>query len=389
MAALLRRVLNLRLCPKADLCNISEFSPVKALFLAGNEKNGWSPLVMSSTYLVARGIRGREGVQVLYDFCSARSFQVDWQDDDFVECFVTFFEERWEAAVVRSQEVSALSHQEGRHAGLSGMNFVETLKDTRHRQVLFQDVAVRLACFFDDSKDMSASTLMDFYHALVSHPFAPTTDSYEVHHHGCRLLHKKPKVEHDAVKAITPMVRDGTYNSMDFLRRFYNIMQLFKAPSVSFTTPLWIKMMRCQGKSDVDYFGLTMEDANMLIPVRKKGAEGDVVIEGQKAVGEQSLYWRWLIIDEFGMVGSSLLAEVDMKLRDVVVDVNPHKKTHSGHVRPFGGLNVLLSGDLWQLPPPSGGYLGNIPAEFIANARTYNPSATISHGQSLLWGGPQ
>ena len=124
------------------------------------------------------------------------------------------------------------------------------------------------------------------------------------------------------------------------------------------------------------------------IPVRKKNAEGDVVIQGQKAVGEQSLYWRWLIIDEFGMVGSSLLAEVDMKLRDVVVDVNPHKKTHSGHVRPFGGLNVLLSGDLWQLPPPSGGYLGNIPAEFIANARRYNPSATISHGQSLLWGGP-
>ena len=265
MAALLRRVLNLRLCPKADLCNISEFSPVKALFLAGNEKNGWSSLVMSSTYLVARGIRGREGVQVLYDFCSARCFQVDWQNDDFVECFVTFFEERWEAAVVRSQEVSALSHQEGRHAGLSGMNFVETLKDTRHRQVLFQDVAVRLACFFDDSKDMSASTLMDFYHALVSHPFALTTNSYEVHHHGCRLLHKKPKVDHDAVKVITPMVRDGTYNSMDFLRCFYNIMQLFKAPSVSFTIPLWIKMMRCQSKSDVDYFGLTMEDANMLI----------------------------------------------------------------------------------------------------------------------------
>ena len=265
MAALLRRVLDLRLCPKADLRNISEFSPVKVLFLAVNEENGWSSLVMSSTYLVARGIRGREGVQVLYEFCSARSFQLDWHDDHFVDSFVTFFEEQWEAAVVRSQEVSALSHQEGRHAGLSGMNFVATLKDIRHRQVLFQDVAVRLACFFDDSKDMSASTLMDFYHALVSHPFAPTTDSYEVHHHGCRLLRKKPKVEHDAVKVITPMVRDGTYNSMDFLRCFYNIMQLFEAPSVSFTTSLWSKMTRCQSKNDVDFFKLTMEDANMLI----------------------------------------------------------------------------------------------------------------------------
>ena len=34
-----------------------------------------------------------------------------------------------------------------------------------------------------------------------------------------------------------------------------------------------------------------------------------------------------------------------------------------------------------------GGFLGNIPAEFIANSRKYNPKVTISHGQSLLWGG--
>ena len=83
------------------------------------------------------------------------------------------------------------------------------------------------------------------------------------------------------------------------------------------------------------------------------------------------------------------LAEVDMKLRDVVVDVSSRKRSRTGHIHPFGGLNVLLSGDLWHLPPPSGGFLGNIPAEFIANARKYNPKITISHGQSLLWGGPQ
>ena len=76
-----------------------------------------------------------------------------------------------------------------------------------------------------------------------------------------------------------------------------------------------------------------------------------------------------------------------MKLRDVVVDVSPHKKSRTGHAYPFGGLNVLMSGDLWQLPPPCGGFQGSIPAEFIAKARKYNPSITISHGQSLLWGG--
>ena len=51
-----------------------------------------------------------------------------------------------------------------------------------------------------------------------------------------------------------------------------------------------------------------------------------VVIQGAKEVGEKCLYWRWLLIDEFGMVGSSLLAEIDMKLRDVIVDVSPYKK---------------------------------------------------------------
>ena len=96
------------------------------------------------------------------------------------------------------------------------------------------------------------------------------------------------------------------------------------------------------------------------IPVRKKGSDGDVVIQSDKSVAEKSLYWKWLLIDEFGMVGASLLAEVDMKLRDVVVDVSSRKRSRTGHIHPFGRLNVLLSGDLWQLPPPSGGFLGNI-----------------------------
>ena len=95
-----------------------------------------------------------------------------------------------------------------------------------------------------------------------------------------------------------------------------------------------------------------------------------------------------LVIDEFGMVGADLPAEVDTKLRDLVVDVNPAKYDAGKHLRPFGGLNALLRGDLWQLPPPSGGFLGNIPAEWIKDVRKYVPKASISHGQSLLWGGP-
>ena len=53
--------------------------------------------------------------------------------------------------------------------------------------------------------------------------------------------------------------------------------------------------------------------------------------------------------------------------------------------RPFGGLNVLFSGYVWQLPPPDRGFVGDIPVEYIRNARTYSPKPSIAHGQSLLW----
>jgi hypothetical protein len=49
---------------------------------------------------------------------------------------------------------------------------------------------------------------------------------------------------------------------------------------------------------------------------------------------------------------------------------------------------VLFSGDVWQLPPSGGGFLGDIPHELIENSRKYDPaSPVISHGQSLLWSG--
>ena len=61
---LLQRVLNLRICPKAQLGNISEFAPLQELCAFGKEQ-GWSARQIAGTFLVARGVRGREGVKVL------------------------------------------------------------------------------------------------------------------------------------------------------------------------------------------------------------------------------------------------------------------------------------------------------------------------------------
>ena len=98
------------------------------------------------------------------------------------------------------------------------------------------------------------------------------------------------------------------------------------------------------------------------------------------------MQWRWLIIDEVSMVSAQLLAEIDMKLRDVVRKAGSMKGQDTGIDRPFGGLNVIFAGDFWQLDPPDGGFLGGIPVEFIKRARQYQASASVAHGQSLFWG---
>ena len=102
-------------------------------------------------------------------------------------------------------------------------------------------------------------------------------------------------------------------------------------------------------------------------------------------MAKQLLQCRWLIIDEISMVSARLLADIDCKLRSLSRATSPFIKNKHGKHHPFGGLNIVFSGDFWQLPPPDGGFLGDIPTEYIRNARKYTPSPSIAHGQSLLW----
>ena len=85
----------------------------------------------------------------------------------------------------------------------------------------------------------------------------------------------------------------------------------------------------------------------------------------QQEVAKQLLQWRWLIIDEIRMVRARLLAEMDCTLRALARASSPFTQNKHGMQRAFGGLNVLFSGDFWQLPPPYGGFLGDVPVEYI------------------------
>lgn len=80
------------------------------------------------------------------------------------------------------------------------------------------------------------------------------------------------------------------------------------------------------------------------IGIRKFLTDADVdVIASKEHVARRLAKTQVLIIDEVSMLGSNVLSMVDRVLREV-----------RGHERAFGGVQVVLVGDFFQLPPVTG-----------------------------------
>ena len=101
-------------------------------------------------------------------------------------------------------------------------------------------------------------------------------------------------------------------------------------------------------------------------------------------VARRVAQWRWLVIDEVSMLNAALVAEIDMRLRNLVSAVRGTKKDKRGQIRSFGGINVIFIGDFWQLDPPSGTPISAIPAFRMKRVREHVPAASTAHGQ--FWG---
>ena len=115
---------------------------------------------------------------------------------------------------------------------------------------------------------------------------------------------------------------------------------------------------------------------------------GDEKISGSKILelSQKALQWRWLILDEVSMVSAELLARLELRCRELVRDLAQSKYApEQCAARPFGGLNVILSGDMWQLPPPRGTFLGDVPWEWLTKSQSKKVAHTV-HGQELVWG---
>ena len=107
------------------------------------------------------------------------------------------------------------------------------------------------------------------------------------------------------------------------------------------------------------------------------------VLDKQKRL----LQLRWLIIDEISMVSVELLAAVERACRALVRNSSTFKRPVGDvHSKPFGGLNVVVLGDLWQLEPPEGHFVGSVPHEWLTSKYARN-KPTVAHGQELIWGG--
>ena len=99
-------------------------------------------------------------------------------------------------------------------------------------------------------------------------------------------------------------------------------------------------------------------------------------------------FWRWLIVDEISLTDAKLFASAEHRLRTAIPDTNPWKKNAQGEVRPFGGVNVLLSGDFNQLPPPAGHYLATVPRSLQdPEGVKAQQDPLAEQGRMLLWGG--
>ena len=60
---------------------------------------------------------------------------------------------------------------------------------------------------------------------------------------------------------------------------------------------------------------------------------------------------RWILIDECSTVGLEVLATLEKKLLNSTRDKATWKLRPNGESRPFAGVNLILTGDLWQFPP--------------------------------------
>ena len=87
---------------------------------------------------------------------------------------------------------------------------------------------------------------------------------------------------------------------------------------------------------------------------------------------------RWIVVDESSTVGLEILATLEKRLQQSTRDRDTWKLRQGGQQRPFGGRNIILTGDLWQFPPVKA-------TAIYQNPFQSNTSFRVNALQQLCW----
>ena len=80
------------------------------------------------------------------------------------------------------------------------------------------------------------------------------------------------------------------------------------------------------------------------------------------------------------LYSAELLARLELWCRELVRDLAQSKYAKdAAYACPFGGVNVILAGDMWQLPPPRGTFLGDVPWEWLTQCKTKRRYKKVAH----------
>ena len=86
---------------------------------------------------------------------------------------------------------------------------------------------------------------------------------------------------------------------------------------------------------------------------------------------------RWILIDEISMVSAELFAELQKRVAQAASDSCAYKRRPDKSPRPFGGVNVLIDGDNWQLRP--------VKATALFDRPSAGRSLLATAGLRLMW----
>ena len=178
-----------------------------------------------------------------------------------------------------------------------------------------------------------------------------------------RASSKRIQKEHSVRQTEDPLVwllhgppGTGKSHVLGFLRQLFEL--------VGYTYGLDYEVVAFQAVNAADLKGKTIHSAFGF----------DRQNQGDKAASEEvtkkMAHWRWLIMDEVSLTDAKLLAQMEQRLRFAVPGASPWRQDLHGRLRPFGGVNVIFTGDFHQLPPPQ---------KFLEQFRLRNYSSLIQN----------